>query len=254
MTQPTAIALVDLDDTLFQTLRKCPADVPQDALTPLGYLADGSPLSYATPRQMAFIRWISETALFIPVTARSLDALNRVRLPFGAAVCAHGGVVLHTDGCIDQGWDAHIRVAAANDAEALASLCAAIEAEAKRSASAIRVRVLIEGDIGIYVLVKHADADEAVLNATVDAIAHLIPPGWTDHRNGNNIALMPPWLGKQHAVAHILPGLRAQYPDLPIIGMGDSITDAPFMALCDFALTPTGSQLAKAVAPVLSHD
>lgn len=254
MTRPTAIALVDLDDTLFQTLRKCPADLPHDALTPLGFLADGSPLSFATPRQMAFIRWISETALFIPVTARSHDALCRVRLPFGAAVCAHGGMVLTPDGELDHEWDAHIRAAAASDAAPLAELAAAIAAEAARTGSAIRVRVLTEGDIGIYVLVKHAEADEAVLNSTVDAVQHLIPSGWTDHRNGNNIALMPPWLGKQHAVAHILPGLRAAYPDLPVIGMGDSITDAPFMALCDFALTPTGSQLAKAVSPVLCHD
>ena len=30
-----AIALVDLDDTLFQTLRKCPPDVPAEALSAL---------------------------------------------------------------------------------------------------------------------------------------------------------------------------------------------------------------------------
>jgi hypothetical protein len=38
-----AIALVDLDDTLFQTRRKCPADVAEDRLTPLGFARDGSP-------------------------------------------------------------------------------------------------------------------------------------------------------------------------------------------------------------------
>ena len=36
-----AIVLVDLDDTLFQTLRKCPPDVPEDALTALGFGRDG---------------------------------------------------------------------------------------------------------------------------------------------------------------------------------------------------------------------
>ena len=29
-----------------------------------------------------------------------------------------------------------------------------------------------------------------------------------------------------------------------VIGIGDSRTDAPFMGLCDFAMLPTGSQLA----------
>ena len=84
-----AIALVDLDDTLFQTLRKCPPDVPADRLTPLGFARDGSPLSYATPRQMQFLEWLAETTHLVPVTARSLDALRRARIPFRAAVCAH---------------------------------------------------------------------------------------------------------------------------------------------------------------------
>ncbi len=55
---------------------------------------------------------------------------------------------------------------------------------------------------------------------------------------------MPPFLGKAHAVARLLPRLRQAHPEAPILGFGDSLTDAPFMALCDYAVTPTGSQLA----------
>jgi hypothetical protein len=241
-----AIAFVDLDDTLFQTIRKCPADVPAYALTPLGFAKDGSALSYATPRQMAFIAWLTETTVFVPVTARGLDALRRVRIPFTTAVCAHGGVVLGDDGEPDGRWAAHVAAQAEAHAPMLAALAEAVNSSAAALGTPLAVRVLCEGPIGLYVLVKHPDAIEAELNAAVDAMLGAVPAGWTVHRNGNNVAIIPPYLGKAHAVAHILPGLRARYPDAPTLGIGDSLTDAPYMGLCDFAMTPTGSQLAHA--------
>jgi len=245
------IAFVDLDDTLFQTLRKCPADVPESALTPLGFAKDGSPLSYATPRQMNFIDWLTDTTVFVPVTARGLDALRRVAIPFTAAVCAHGGVVLGDDGTPDEVWAAHVAEQAAAHAPMLAQLAEAVTQSATALGTPLAVRVLSEGPIGLYVLVKHPEAIDAELNAAVDAMLGQIPSGWTVHRNGNNIAIMPPYLGKAHAVAHILPGLRARFPDAMTIGIGDSLTDAPYMALCDFAMTPTGSQLATAFSAAM---
>jgi hypothetical protein len=236
-----AIALVDLDDTLFQTIRKCPPDLCPEQLTPLGFAKDGSALSYATPRQMRFLEWLTETTHLVPVTARSLDALRRVRIPFAAAICAHGGVVLGDDGHPDEGWAERIAEQAALHTTDLNRLASAIAAA---DDPAIQVRVLTEGDIPLYVLVKHADQDADALFRVVDAAVPSLPPGWTDHRNGNNIALMPPYLGKAHAVAHILPALKARFPDAPVVGIGDSLTDAPFMALCDFAMLPTRSQLA----------
>lgn len=241
-----AVALVDLDDTLFQTLRKRPDDVPEADMTPVGYAKTGEPLSYATPRQMSFSTWLSETTRLIPVTARSLDALRRVRIPYTAAICAHGAVLLDDRGQVDAEWAAEIADLAAEHAPALAELAARIEAAAAARNVRLNVRVLTEDGVGIYVLAKHPDADEAVLHAVVDDMAHALPPGWTQHRNGNNVALMPPFLGKARAVERLLPRLRAEHPAAPIIGIGDSLTDAPFMALCDFAMTPRGSQLAAA--------
>ena len=239
-----AIALVDLDDTLFQTLRKCPPDLPVERLTPLGFAKDGTPLSYATPRQMAFLGWLAETTHLVPVTARSLDALRRVHVPFTAAICAHGGVILDNRGEVDEAWAATIASRAAEHAATLAALVAAIAGEAQRRGVPINARVLTEGEVPLYALAKHADADAEALFAVVDAAVPALPAGWTDHRNGNNVALMPPYLGKAAAVAHILPALRARFPDAPVIGVGDSLTDAPFMQLCDFAMLPARSQLA----------
>lgn len=239
-----AIALVDLDDTLFQTVGKCPPDIPAERLTPLGFTRDGEALSFATPRQMRFLEWLADTTLLVPVTARSLDALRRVHIPFTAAICAHGGVILDDAGEIDPAWAEEIGTKAASHAPALAAFTDAIAAEAERTATPINARVLTEDGMPLYVLAKHAHADAAALNRVVDAAVAALPAGWTDHRNGNNIALMPPYLGKQHAVARLLPALRARHPDAPVLGIGDSRTDAPFMAACDYAMLPTGSQLA----------
>jgi hypothetical protein len=239
-----AIALVDLDDTLFQTLGKCPQDVPPEALAPIGYARDGEPLSYATPRQLGFLAWLSEWTLLVPVTARSRDALDRVRIAWTRAVCAHGGVVVGEEGKSDSGWRSRMAAEAGAHAEALAELARRVEAEAR--GAALRIRILEEEGLPLYLLVKHETGDAAALAGAIDRVVPHVPPGWTVHRNGNNAALLPPFLGKQHAVAYLIPQLRRQYPDTPIIGIGDSLTDAPFMALCDYAMMPTRSQLAAA--------
>jgi len=242
-----AVALVDLDDTLFQTRRKCPPHLTNEQLTPLAFDRVGAPLGFATPRQAAFLRWLSDTALVVPVTGRSLDALRRVHLPFAAAVCAHGGVVLGGDGLPDQDWATTMRRAGDADAEPLHELADAIAATARRLCVPVTPRVLREDGIALYVVAKHADGDAAELARVVDAAVPVLPAGWTGHRNGNNVALLPPWLGKRHAVEHLLPSLRRAWPDLPFIGIGDSLTDAAFMARCDFAMLPVGSQLGTAI-------
>jgi hypothetical protein len=237
------VALVDLDDTLFQTLGKCPPDCPPERLTPLGFARDGSALSFATPRQFGFLSWLSDTTCLIPVTARSRDALARARVPYDAAICAHGGLILNEGGAPDSDWAASMAEGAREQAERLSALAAALtDAAAGRP---VNVRVLEEDGTPLYVIAKHQTGDAEALHAIVAAAVPEVPAGWTLHLNGNNAALLPPHLGKQHAVAWLLPRLRARFPDAPVIGIGDSLTDAPFMAQCDFAMLPNRSQLAE---------
>lgn len=241
-----AIVLVDLDDTLFQTLRKCPPEVPEGALTALGFGRDGGALGFATPRQAAFLAWLGEAALVVPVTGRSHDALSRVRIPYNAAVCAHGGVILDEEGAVDPGWAAEIAARAAPHKATLAALADAAQG------TKVAARILAEGGTDLYLLLKDPDGDETLLDPVLDRVGPLVPDDWTIHRNGNNAALMPPFLGKAHAVRALLPRLRALHPDAPVIGIGDSLSDAPFMALCDYAMMPSGSQLGAATIEALA--
>lgn len=141
-----------------------------------------------------------------------------------------------------------MQAASSDQAPLLEAMAERINQEAADTNSAVYARIVGEGELNLYVLIKDKDSNEADLNAVVNRAVPDLPSDWTDHRNGNNIALMPPTLGKQFAVEALLPTLRTEWPDLPVIGIGDSITDAPFMALCDFAMTPTGGQLARTFA------
>lgn len=236
------VALVDLDDTLFQTLGKCPDQWPRDRLTPLGFARDGSELSYATPPQLSFLQWLAETAHIIPVTARSRDALARTSIAYGAAICAHGGMILDEAGMPEPDWTRAMTDGAAFHRQALFEFSAILNGAA--GDQPINIRVLEEDGIPLYLIAKHRDGDAGALHQLIAATVPETPAGWTLHLNGNNAALLPPHLGKQHAVAWLLPRLRDRFPDAAVIGVGDSLTDAPFMALCDFAMLPTRSQLA----------
>ena len=68
MNSPRPLALVDLDDTLFQTARKM-ADGTSRHVATLD--VDGQPNGYMSPIQQSFVLWLFSTADVVPVTART---------------------------------------------------------------------------------------------------------------------------------------------------------------------------------------
>lgn len=258
----SAIVLFDIDDTVMQTPRKCPSDVPAEALEPMGFGKDGKPISYSTPQQVAFVRWMQQNALMVAVTARSVETLLRTRLGFDMAVASHGGTILMEPrpdkgqrATISPEWHEIMRQKLMPFATLLQQVVDEVGEAADQMGIKVRPRIIEELGVAQYVVVKHgsAEPDDAELFRACKPMMDAIPEGWTVHVNGNNVAFMPPGLGKEHAVAWLLPQIRQRLPGLPVIGVGDSFTDAPFMALCDFAMTPTGSQLASRLATDTVH-
>ena len=242
----SAIALVDLDDSLFQTLRKCPSHLSADELTLMAVDRDGAPLSFASSEQAGFLSWLQKSALVIPVTGRSVDALQRVRLNTDLAIAAHGGVILRGQAPCDI-WHGRIAAEAEGCLPDLERIAANLTAMGANLQHAVRVRIIAESGLPLYVVAKHGstDGNDSELHLVAARIAGAIPKGWTTHVNGNNVAYLPPHLGKDQAVGSLLPELREAYPGVPILGLGDSTTDAPFLQMCDFAMMPTRSQLAN---------
>ncbi len=243
-----ALVLADLDDTLFQTRRKIPRHGEVE-LSVASVLSDGAPSGYATPVQRGLLA-LFEPALVVPVTARGTEALSRVRVAGRPAVCANGGRIIGADGGADARWHARLERRAAAEAVGVAEVHAAVEAAC--AGLDVRRWSVAEDGLGLYVVVKANGFEGAgvpgVLQDLHDGpVAELLPDGWRTHLNGNNLALSPPWLAKRDAVAYLLPSLLRGRTDLPVIGLGDSLSDTGFMDLCHYAMMPTGSQLWRAL-------
>lgn len=232
------LLFADLDDTLFSSARKAP---PSEAHLPVAYLRDGSPISYASPVQQALLAHWQAHATVIPTTARNHDAYRRVRLPFAQhAIIDHGGIILNPDSTPDHDWLTRSRDLAAGSHRELTRLAGHV------ADAALNTRLIADHDIPFYLLVKSPSGDLAALDR---AAARLRPQLGDDYRllhNGNNLAVLPAWLDKAHAVVHLQTHYRAQYGAILTIGMGDSTSDLPFMQRCDYLLTPAGSQIARA--------
>lgn len=240
---------VDLDDTLFQTLKKCQG---RNDLRPVGFLPDGSPLSWISDKQRALFKMLAQEMILIPTTARNQNALSRVDLPFSSyAIIDYGGVILQPDGQPDTQWLQHTRQ---QSAAAHSGLCQVVEmmreyASANGMAEMVpQARLVEDFEIPFYALIKHPQADDARLTQIEEALVRpWVATAGADfyiHRNGNNLAILPKTLSKKYAVQHLQQQFQAEFGSILSIGMGDSRSDASFMTICDYAMLPQTSQLA----------
>ncbi|MES2757469.1 MAG: HAD family hydrolase [Pseudomonadota bacterium] len=236
----------DLDDTLFQSLEKCH---DRETIEPAAFLKDGSPISFTTAAQRAFIAFAQDGMTMIPATARNLNAFQRVHLPFTSyAVLDYGGIVLKPDGTIDQPWLARMQDAMHAALPGLEELGALIDAWGARTGHGHKSRVIEDFATPFYLVVK----DPEKIAERLEPIERDVVQPWLDagkrdyfiHRNGNNLAVLPNALNKSHAVAYVTEKLRQEHGDILTFGIGDSKSDAKFMAACDYAILPSRTQLA----------
>lgn len=241
MTRP--LVFVDLDDTLFQTRQKCPA-AEAGHLT-LAATARNDNHSFMTRSQKSVIEWMLASADVIPVTARGSDAFRNVHLPFACgAVLANGGLVTRSDGSPDAEWTAVMARELAPMAASLERCISDGRAAASRLKLDVRSWIVAEDGIAIYAVFKdNADATGDRLPGLARAAPP--PPGWTIHRNGNNLAFIPDVVSKARAVGHLIEQAKAANPARPILGFGDSNSDFGFLALCDLWGAPARSQIAR---------
>lgn len=248
------VIFTDLDDTLFSSVRKQGTDTE---LVAQAWLQDGSPISFSSPRQRALQHWMSLSSRVIPVTARSLNAFRRVDLRFGSyAVLSHGACVLRPDGGLDEAWNAQVQSLLQHAAPALQDALEALRHSPQAKSGSLMVRMVEEQGAALYALVKHAQGDSAVIAELAAEVARpwlQQHPGFCLHLNDNNLALIPPGIGKAPAMRYVSGLLRAELGEFMSVGMGDSLTDAQFMLECDYALLPGRSQLACALQRWLEH-
>jgi hydroxymethylpyrimidine pyrophosphatase-like HAD family hydrolase len=244
---------IDLDDTLFQTRAKCSE---ADHLLPAATLRDGTANSFSTARQRALLEWMSHNATLIPTTARDIESFGRVNLSFNSySILNFGGLVLKPGGGLDEHWQAQMAAEMAKKQAGLEEVIGLIDAYCRAHELPNRGRLISDAGIPFFALLKDPDKNLERLSLIEQAVLApwLNTPGcdYVLHSNGNNLALMPKSLDKSRAVEYVSGLLRAEHGEIITLGMGDSRSDAAFMALCDYAIIPRASQLARAQAELL---
>lgn len=256
------ILFTDLDDTLFQTMRKIPDPAEQAKAQPGALDRELAPRSFMMARQANLVQWMLAQAETIPVTARGTEELARVCIPFDSyAVTTHGAVILTPQGVADAEWQRHITAALLPYQPRLAALAQHLNtmlADPQACDATLPVepgwcRMNEEYGIPIYLLMKVRNSEHLeALNRYADWVESTFDlSGFYVHRNGNNVAWLPDCIDKGHAVRFLLARLRAAAPDRPVLGFGDSLTDFSFMQQCDFLALPQRSQLLAALQAVL---
>jgi len=241
---------LDLDDTIFQTERKC---LGSGALHPAACSKDGRPLSFMTGKQQLFFSHLLDRAAVIPATARSLDAFRRVSLPFRhEAVIDFGGVVLTEGGTPDEQWDSAVRARVSAVKRDLHEICGAAEDFAKKCGLKLRTRIISDFGMDLYIVSKHDGSHPDDLECLNNYYAeHLSHPDMYIHYNDNNLSVIPCCISKASAVAFLIEMYSGRSDEAIVtVGMADSISDAPFMSLCDYSIIPGDCQLMKKVSEV----
>lgn len=236
---PRIVMFLDLDDTILQTAPKCPLDQP---LTPAAFNRAGEALSFMTRAQQRLLAFWLEQGVVIPVTGRTDDALARVAIDFSSwRITHHGAVIRRADRSLPTWWYTEVRPLLVAAQPLLWGLSARLSAEA---AGRYRVSNHSVDEWLTYISVK-TDTDEAALLEVRERLENgELPPELTVHCNGNNLAVMVRGAQKHDAVRRVTAELEREGP-LVTIGAGDSLTDLPFMRICDFALTPRDSQIQR---------
>lgn len=249
-------ALMDLDDTLFQTQRKIDAwELPTaepENLVCATVNKQGEPLSFMSQRQAAFFNWLLASTELIAVTARDTSEIKRVLLPFDSwQVLTHGAVILMPNGQPLSDWQQKMSEQLCPLQDHLNRLIQLISAHHAQNDNGhndliftMHTDCFNNKELAIYLAIKHAKKDHQALESLAKQLAILIPDFDTHfyvHVNANNLAILPHAIHKQHAVqfllAHHLDNQR------PSFGFGDSLADLPFLQLLDWYGMPSRGQL-----------
>ncbi len=244
----------DLDDTLFNSLRKVEcteSNLEQEHFIPMAVSKEGKALSYSSPKQQSLLA-LFEHAHIVPVTARNLDAFSRVSLPpwhsFHGAILNYGATILREDKTEDIVWKKSMEEKLLPFQASMENILQRILEFAALQHLEIRPRLITQDGLHFYVVIKNMDPENDHLPIIVESSGTFLdaPKDWFVHHNDNNVAFIPCCLNKAYALRYYIDTyinpLGEKYMTL---GFGDSLIDLDFMALCDYALVPQNSQIKK---------
>jgi hypothetical protein len=235
------IAFSDLDDTLFSSPRSYES---VDSLAVAATLSNGKASAYASHAQSSLFSMISAACVVIPVTGRRLESLNRVSYPFyGDKVASHGAIIVDSKNNLHPEWKLVLDTEAKLWAPKIAALYTAVCEFIDKIGLTLRVRVVEDFGYPCYLCVKGGVED--LREITSNSVAPLGKEFFV-HTSDRNIAFLPAYASKQRAVVYLKNKYqRESKTSYMYLGLGDSISDLPFMSECDFQIMPSSSQILK---------
>ena len=244
-------ALMDLDDTLFQTQRKIDAwDLPTtepEKLVCATVNKQGEPLSFMSQRQTSLFNWLLASTELIVVTARDRHEIQRVKLPFNSwQILTHGAIILTADGEPLDAWQQYIHKQLLPLQKQINQLAELILEHSGQDNLVFTLHTdrFINDELTIYLAIKHTQKDHQVLADLAEQLPLFIPDfdqHFYVHVNANNLAILPHAVHKRHAVQFLLDNyLDSQRASF---GFGDSLADLPFLQLLDWYGMPNHGQL-----------
>ena len=244
---------LDLDDTVFQTRRKC---VSLEGAIPASYNRHGEPSSYCLPKQQHLLNLLDEQWRIIPTTARTRDAYHRVNLAINfndGAILNHGATIINETDQEDEQWWQQLKPQLVQLQSIFIQLEQQIKQFSKQHQFDIMTRMISEIDLNYYLEVRHNQALslplQQLLNDCIQPLLQEFKGTFESHLNSNSLTILPCIINKSHAVNYRINQLKHQYGEIITMGMGDSLSDAPFIRLCDYAMIPNASQIHRQLIP-----
>ena len=243
------IFFCDLDDTLFQTHRKMIAHLKNENQSVAALDRSFQPLSFFNTQQKMFVQWLLENSHFVPVTARDTSQMARVQIPFHSwQITTHGAVIIMEDGSVQETWKGLMMQALQPYQERILALKHFFTQAFEKAGISASVRINYEyKKTPVYLIAKHTNGHQAFkLHQLVDQLQDQIDlSGFYVHKNDNNISWLPTCVQKGKAVSFVMEQMIDEYGFLPIIGLGDSLSDMSFLNICHWFGMPNKSQLAN---------
>jgi hydroxymethylpyrimidine pyrophosphatase-like HAD family hydrolase len=237
------IAFSDLDDTLFSSPRRFDS---VEGLNIAATLPGGEVGAFASHAQNKMLEMISENCMLVPVTGRRTGSLSRVLCQFNRdKIASHGAIILDAENNIHPEWkrvlDAEVGLWSEKMAELHTAACEQIEAQGLD----LRVRIVEDYGYPCYLCIK--GNSDALHEINADNFGQLAD-GFVIHVNDRNLAFLPPYASKQRAVLFLKQLYQTEYKgEQMYLGLGDSISDLPFMSECHFQIIPSISQISEKI-------
>lgn len=236
------IAFSDLDDTLFSSPREFTS---HGGAKIASILPNGKVGAYSSHAQRKMFELLSENCVLIPVTGRRTDSLNRVLHQFKHdKIASHGAIILNSENIIHPEWrpilDAEGNLWNQKMVELSSIICEHIE----KNNLNVRVRIVEDYGYPCYLCVKGSVGD-LIRISNLSNLSNF-SDDFCIHLNGRNLAYLPPYASKKRAVSFLKNYYENEFEGHSMyLGLGDSISDLPFMSECHFQILPSSSQIAE---------